>query len=123
MFLIQTYVAPSTVHGNGVYAGEAIVEGQAIWKFVAGLDLVVPFDVIAAAPKAFQEYMEMYAYRSPQIEGGMILSCDHAKFLNHSDNPNTVIDGFTTFASRTIAKDDEITCDYRVCVSNFDGTF
>src|ERR1700759_5401820 len=123
MFIIQTYVAPSSVHGNGVYAGETIAEGQPIWRFAPGLDLVVPFDVIANAPQAFQDYMEMYAYRSPQMEGGMILSCDHAKFLNHSDDSNTVIDGTTTFARRAIAKDEEITCDYRICVADFDGKF
>lgn len=123
MFIVQTYVAPSDIHGNGVFAGEDIAEGQAIWRFARGLDLVVPLEVIAAAPKAFQDYMEMYAYHSPQVEGGMVLSCDHAKFLNHSGNANTLIDGETTFARQAIAKGEEITCDYRVCVAGFTGQF
>jgi hypothetical protein len=76
-----------------------------IWEFAPGLDLVVPFDRIAAAPRAFRDHMEMYAYVSPQMEGGgMVLSCDHAKFLNHSDEPNTVIRGPQTLARYAIRK-------------------
>ncbi|HEY2010893.1 MAG TPA: SET domain-containing protein [Rhizomicrobium sp.] len=123
MFIVQTYVAASGIHGNGVFAGEELYEGQQIWRFAPGLDLVVPFDVIAAAPKAFQDYMEMYAYISPQVDGGMVLSCDHAKFLNHSDDPNTLIDGPITLARRAIRKGEEITCDYRICVADFPGQF
>jgi uncharacterized protein len=123
MFIVHTYVAPSSIHGLGVHAGEDLVEGQPIWRFAPGLDLVVPFDQIAAAPTAFRDYMEMYAYISPQIDGGMVLSCDHAKFLNHSDDANTDIHGHTTLARRAIKKGEEITCDYRICCADFSGKF
>jgi hypothetical protein len=123
MFIIKTYLARSIVHGNGVFAGEDLCERQPIWHFAPGLDLVVPFDVVASSPKAFQDYMEMYAYVSPRVEGGVILSCDHAKFLNHSDDANTIIDGDTTLARRAIHKGEEITCDYRVCCAGFSGLF
>jgi hypothetical protein len=121
MFIIRTYIGPSPIHGTGVFAGEDVSNGQPIWQFARGLDLVVPFDQIAAAPQAFQDYMDMYAYVSPQVEGGMILSCDHAKFLNHSDNPNTEIRGETTLARGPIRQGEEITCDYRICVADFSG--
>jgi SET domain-containing protein len=123
MFIVHTYVAPSGIHGLGVYAAEALAEGQPIWQFAPGLDLVVPLAQIAAAPQAFRDYMEMYAYISPQVEGGMVLSCDHAKFLNHSDDANTEIRGPVTFARRAIAKGEEITCDYRICCADFTGEF
>jgi hypothetical protein len=123
MFIVSTYVVPSPIHGMGCFAGEDLPAGEPIWQFARGLDLVVPFDQIAAAPKAFRDYMQMYAYISPQVEGGMVLSCDHAKFLNHSDTPNTVIRGETTFARCTIRKGDEITCDYRICCADFSGSF
>ena len=123
MFIVSTFVSPSAIHGIGCFAGEEIKPGQAIWQFARGLDLLVPFDQIAAAPVAFQKYMEMYAYISPQLEGGMVLSCDHAKFLNHSDNPNTDIRGETTLARRLIKFGEEITCDYRICCADFTGFF
>jgi hypothetical protein len=123
MFIVRTYVGPSAIHGMGCFAGEDLAARQPIWQFARGLDLIVPFDQIAAAPKAFRDYMEMYAYISPQVDGGMVLSCDHAKFLNHSDNPNTDIEGETTFARRPIKTGEEITCDYRICCADFSGTF
>jgi SET domain-containing protein len=123
MFIVGTYVAPSEIHGMGCFAAEDLSAGEPIWQFAPGLDLVVPFKQIAAAPKAFRDYMEMYAYVSPQVEGGMVLSCDHAKFLNHSDNPNTDIRGETTFARSDIKKGEEITCDYRICCADFSGAF
>lgn len=123
MFIVRTYVAQSSIHGSGVFAGEDLVEGQPIWQFAPGLDLIVPLERIAAAPEAFREYMDMYAYFSPQIDGGMVLSCDHAKFLNHSSDANTEICGKTTFARRQINKDEEITCDYRVCCADWLDNF
>lgn len=123
MFIIRTYVAPSSIHGLGCFADEDLKAGQPIWQFARGLDLVVPFEQIAAAPQAFRDYMETYAYVSPQVQGGMVLSCDHAKFLNHSDHANTVIDAATTRARWDIEKGMELTCDYRVCCADFLGHF
>ena len=123
MFTVLTYVGQSAIHGNGVFAGEDVQEGQLIWQFAPDLDMCVPYERIAAAPKAFQDYMEMYAYASPRFPGGMILSCDHAKFLNHSEAPNTQISGDTTRASQAIAKGQEITCDYRLFVAGWSGEF
>jgi SET domain-containing protein len=123
MFIVATFIAPSAIHGIGCFANEELKPGQEILKFAPGLDLVVPYDQIVAAPKAFQQYMDMYAYISPQLEGGMVLFCDHAKFLNHSDNPNTDIEGQTAFARRLISIVDEITCDYRICCADFSGQF
>jgi len=123
MFIVHTYIGASPIHGTGVFAGEDVAAGQPIWQFAPGLDLVVPFDEIEKSPKAFRDYMEMYAYVSPQVDGGMILSCDHAKFLNHSDDPNTEIQGETTLARRPIKTGEEITCDYGICCANWPGHF
>src|SRR5689334_1936437 len=53
--------------------------------------------------------------------GRLILSCDHAKFLNHSDDPNTSEVPFGSIASRPIAVGDEITCDYRAFCTDGKG--
>ncbi len=54
----------------------------------------------------------MYAYRSVDLDGNWLLSGDHARFLNHSDRPNTVELPFESHASSPIAVGDEITSDY-----------
>jgi SET domain-containing protein len=46
------------------------------------------------------------------LGGQLVLSGDHARFLNHSDDPNTQARPFLSIARRSIASGDEITCDY-----------
>ena len=121
MLLVRTKLGPSPIHGTGVFADEPVAAGQAIWEFAPGLDLVIPLERIPALPDAFQAYLNTYAYLSHDVGGGMVLSCDHAKFLNHSDAPNTVIAPRLTRARRDIAAGEEITCSYRECCVGWDG--
>ena len=76
---------------------------------------------IPSLPPALQAYLATYAYLSHDVEDGMVLSCDHAKFLNHSDDPNTAIAPLVTRAHRAIAEGEEITCSYRECCVGWDG--
>ena len=112
MFVIRTRVGPSSIHGVGVFAAEPVVAGQTVWQFQPGFDRIIPDEELAAAPAAFRDFLENYAYRSTDMNGQTILSCDHARFLNHSDDPNTAEQPFVSVARRPIAVDDEITCDY-----------
>lgn len=121
MLLVRTKVGLSPIHGIGVFAAEPIAAEREIWRFAPGLDLVIPFAQIPTLPDAFQAYLTTYAYRSHDVAEGMVLSCDHAKFLNHSDAPNTVIALYVTRAGRDIAEGEEITCSYRDCCEGWDG--
>ncbi len=121
MLLVQTRLAPSRIHGVGVMAVDAIPSGEPIWRFAPGLDLVLPQSEISALPGAFRAYLDTYAYTPPEFPDSFVLSCDHAKFLNHSEDPNTVNRGRETFAWRDIAEGEEITCDYRTFVVGWTG--
>lgn len=121
MFLIRTSVGPSRIHGLGVMAGEAVADGTPIWRFAPGLDLVVPVATVATLPPAFRTYLDMYGYHSPDFPDSFVLSCDHAKFMNHSETPNTEIRGRETLARGAIAAGEEITCDYRLFVEGWTG--
>ena len=91
-----------------------------IWRFEPSFDREITEDELCDMPAAFREYIDMYAYRSNELGGRLILSCDHAKFLNHSTDPNTSEVPLGSIASRTINVGDEITCDYNAFCS--DGT-
>ena len=121
MLLVRTRVGRSPIHGTGVFADEPIAAGQPVWEFAPGLDLVIPADRVPALPAAFQAYLATYAYVSHDVPDGIVLSCDHAKFLNHSETPNTVIAPLVTRAARAIAAGEEITCDYRACCVGWNG--
>lgn len=112
MFVIRTRVGASPIHGVGVFAAEPVALGQTVWRFEPGFDRVITDEEFGTAPAAFRDFLAMYAYRSTDMDGQTILSCDHARFLNHSDDPNTEEQPFVSIARRQIAVDDEITCDY-----------
>jgi len=115
MLLIRTLVGPSQIHGNGVFACEAVPQGTIVWRFEPNFDRVISDDELKGMPTAFLEYIEKYAYRSSDIGGRLLLPCDHAKFLNHSTDPNTIELPLESIAERLINQGEEITCNY----SNF----
>ena len=121
MLLVPTRLGRSAVHGLGVFAAAPIAAGEAVWRFAPGIDQVIPLPLAETQPEAFKAYLATYAYLSPEFPDAYVLSCDHAKFLNHSEDPNTDIRGPTTFARRPIAAGEEITCDYRDCVLGWTG--
>ena len=121
MLLVRTGLGSSSIHGIGVFAREPIKAGQEIWTFAPGLDQVIPLETIPTLPAAFQAYLATYAYASHDVSGGMILSCDHAKFFNHSDAPITIITPLVTRARCDFADGEEITCSFRDCCVGWTG--
>lgn len=112
MLLISTYLAPSTIHGTGVFAAEDIPEGKLIWQFVPGLDLVIPNEMLETYPAAVRKYVEEYGYEDLYRPGNVVLSGDNARFINHSHTSNTCSNKDDAFALRDIKKGEEITCNY-----------
>ena len=112
MFLIRTRVGPSAIHGVGVFAREAVPAGTVVWRYDPAFDRIVTAAEVDGAPPAFRAYLDAYAYPSADLGGATVLCCDDAKFLNHSDDPNTVERPFASVAARPIAAGEEITCDY-----------
>lgn len=117
MLLIRTFIGASAIHGNGVFAVEKIACGTVVWRYEPNFDRVILDEELGEMPDAFCDYINMYAYRSSDIGGRLLLPCDHAKFLNHSANPNTIELPLKSIASRLIQMGEEITCDYsKFCV-------
>lgn len=112
MLTIRTTVRPSAIHGNGVFAEQRVLPGETVWQFAPMFDRVIANEDLVDAPQAFLEFLEMYAYRSTDMNGDLILSCDNARYLNHSPKPNTEELPFRSIAREVISIGDEITCDY-----------
>lgn len=112
MLLIKTYIAPSVIEGIGLFSGENIAKGTAIWTFFDGVDRIYSEDEIANFPPSVRQYLKRYAYQESQLK--WILDGDNGRFTNHSTSPNTAenADSTTTFALRDIEKGEEITCNY-----------
>ncbi|WNG43210.1 SET domain-containing protein [Archangium minus] len=111
MLRVKTYISNSSIHGIGLFAGEAIPKGAVIWAFDAPIDQrFTPDDVARMTPK-MKEFLSRYAYCE---RGTLVLCGDHARFMNHSPTPSCGNDPTRQFtlALRDIAPGDELTDDY-----------
>jgi hypothetical protein len=121
MFVIKTRVGPSTIHGTGVFAGQDVPLGGEVWRFNPPFDLIINDSDLDGLPTAAKEFIEMYAYHCMDLGGKLVLSGDHARFLNHSDDPNTEERPFVSIARKPIFSGDEITCDYSAFCTGWTG--
>lgn len=117
---VKVRLAPSPIHGIGVFAIRDIAKGEPLycglttrpkWYRLGLSDLSKTFD------RVYPEIKQLILDRWPQlINGAPFLSPNYdqrlTSFMNHSDTPN--YDPTTDLALRAIAKGDEITEDYRV---------
>lgn len=117
MILIPARVAPSRIHGLGLFTVEALPRGTPVWRFVPGFDQSFSADQFAALPAVAQAHLKWFAYVD-RDSGGRILSGDHACFMNHDPSPNTGLPAAgatpgTTVTLRDLAAGEELTCDYQ----------
>jgi hypothetical protein len=117
MLLVKAILKQSAIHGLGCFAAEDIAKGQVVWRLDPRLDVITPCDKLGALPESIQWFLTIWGY-STEIDGQRvcILCGDHAKHMNHSDQPNCAdqfIDGVSAnVALRDIAAGEELTCNY-----------
>ena len=116
MMLIKTRVGPSDIDGMGLFAVEGVRMGTPIWRFQRGFDHDFSPEQFGALPPLARAHTRWFCFVSRQ-DGHVILSGDHACFINHSAHPNTgappaATGAITTVALRDIAAGEEITCNY-----------
>ncbi len=116
MMLIRTRVAPSTIHGMGLFTVEPVPAGTPVWRFEPGFDHDFSPAQFAALPLLAREHARWFCFVS-KVDGHVILSGDHACFINHSPDHNTGTPPnpeppVTTVTLRDLAAGEEITCNY-----------
>jgi uncharacterized protein len=121
MFVIKTRVGPSSIHGTGVFACQDVPVGGEVWRYNPPFDQILSDVDVAGLSDGAKSFIEMYAYRCLDLDGQLVLSGDHARFLNHSDDPNTEERPFISVARKPIVSGDEITCDYGAFCAGWAG--
>jgi SET domain-containing protein len=116
MMLIRTRLGPSVIHGMGLFAVEPVRAGTPIWRFQPGFDHDFSPAQFEALPALARAHTRWFCFVS-RHDGHVILSGDHACFINHSAKANTGappgLEGpVITVALRDIAANEEITCNY-----------
>lgn len=112
MLLVKTYLAESEIDGIGLFAAEDIAKGTTIWRFDERIDRKFSKAERDALPEPAYSYVQKYSY--PAFVGSDVhyLDGDHARFMNHSDTPNTDCE-VDTVAIRDIQAGEELVCDYQ----------
>ena len=91
MLLAPTRLAPSAIHGFGLFAAAPIARGAPVWRFAKGLDMEFAPDIVDGLPVHVREFFAHYGYRDRNV-GRIILCFDDARFVNHSDTPTVATD-------------------------------
>lgn len=101
---VPVYIAKSRIHGIGLFAAANIEKGTIIWDFDPNVD-----KILDGKPTKEQED---YCWRE---NDKYIIPGDKARYINHSDDPNTVVVyyGGPTIAIRNILAGEEITENYQ----------
>jgi SET domain-containing protein len=113
MLLKKTYIKESSIKGAGLglFAAEPIKKGEVLWVCEEFSMLTWSQKEWDALPEVFRQWATTYVYKHGW-DGHYKLIVDDSRFLNHSDDPNT--ESYEdVHATRDIAKDEEILCDYR----------
>ena len=116
MLRVPTFLAPSPIHGIGLFAAAPIAAGTEVWQLDIGFDLVVDEVALSRLVPVAQLQVQRYAYVDP-IRRLRILCADDARFFNHAEEANCGDapggDGSATVALRDIDDGEELTWDYR----------
>lgn len=100
----------------GLFATRFVPRGAPVWKFQPGFDHDFSPEQFATLPELAQRHTRWFCFVS-KASSHVILSGDHACFINHSLDPNTgapasAVSPVVTVALRDIAAGEEITCNY-----------
>jgi len=113
---VATFLAPSVIHGIGLFAAVPIAAGTLVWELDAPFDRALDEVALAALEPVAQLQLERYAYIDPERRV-RVLCADDARFFNHADDANCRDaaggDGTRTVAVRDIVAGEELTWDYR----------
>jgi len=126
MLTVNTYLAPSTVHGIGLFAAEPIPAGTVVWRFNRHIDKCFSRKTFLAICQGVDQCSLRHLLNSSYRRGGRYYYLtDNARFINHSaDHDNIVFtDDYTETALRDIAAHEELLENYQYAYDTSDFFF
>jgi len=112
MMLVPTYLAPSSIHGIGLYTPFFIPADSIVWRYDEEIDWRLTPEQISLFPDSLQEQLRSWCFE--EKDGRFVLCGDNAKFMNHHPDPNcSDADPEFTVTTRPVRAGEELTCDYR----------
>ena len=120
MMMVKSELRHSAVHGIGVFATDLIPKGTLVWKLDERFYVMLNQSELEGLPPLMREHFQIYSWPHMTRKGVLVCDIDNGRFMNHSDDANTVFkDPVDAWAIRDIQVGEEITCNY----SEFDDGF
>jgi len=126
MLTVNTYLAPSAVHGIGLFAVEFIPAGTSVWKFNRHIDKIFKKDLFLTICNRLDNCSLRHLLNSSYCRGGRFFYLtDNARFINHCSIHDNIsfTDDYTETAMRDINPHEEILENYLLAYDKNDFFF
>ena len=111
MLVVEHFVAPSKIHGIGLFAAKRIAKGDVVWTFNPIVDKVIKFEDFQSLPDSTKSWIKKHGEYWDD-ENQYVLGIDGDLFMNHCEKPNISASKIQCVALRDIDIGEEITCNY-----------
>lgn len=114
MLTVKTSLAPSSVHGIGLFAAELIPANSTVWHYNKDIDTTYPEDIfLNICRNILQNTLQHLFNCTYKWSGRYFYLSDNASFINHSEDANSVfIDDYYEVALHEIKPEEEILENY-----------
>jgi SET domain-containing protein len=110
MLIKKTFIAPSAIHGIGLFAAEVIEENELVW--IPGFEELYTQNQFEEFSPLQQACLLHYGWKDIH-DGLWHLSLDNDRFTNHSFEPTLKLDEKNNVvAAKRIEAGDEMTVNY-----------
>jgi SET domain-containing protein len=87
MFCIETYLAPSSIHGIGCFSNQTVKQAEIVARRNPHIDQEISQQLYDTFSENEKNQIKKYAWKNKE-NGNIMLNTDDTRFLNHSDTPN-----------------------------------
>jgi len=125
MLTVKTYLAPSSIHGIGLFATELIPANSVVWQYNEHIDNIYSVEFfLNICSNANQKTIQHLLNCSYKRSGRYFYVTDNARFINHSDIANIAfVDDYTEVTLQEIKPNEEILENYLFAYDDSDFFF
>lgn len=126
MLTIKTYLAPSAIHGIGLFAAEDIPVRTQVWRFNPLMDKIYSEQTFLKICRQSPEYSLKHFLNSSYRRGGRYFYLtDNARFINHAAETANIAfrDDYSEVTLRQIMAGEELLENYQLSYDNNDFFF
>ncbi len=117
MLTVKTYLAPSKIHGIGLFAAEKIPAQSVIWKYNRFIDKIYSKQTFLKICHDLDPFSLRHLLNSTYKKNEKYFYLtDNARFINHSESQCNIsfLDEYTEIADREIGMGDELLENYQL---------